>query len=68
MRLDTELMHTDILRRLNAIKKPQCYLAKKLNVARSTFWRLSKGKDITVNTFLILTEWLDNDLERYIKK
>jgi len=68
MILDTKLMHSDILKRLNEIKKPQRYLTEKLKISRATFWRLSQRKDITVNTFLILAQWLDKDLNRYIKK
>ena len=68
LELDTKLMHKDILIRLNRIKKPQRHLTKKLNIARSTFWRISKNRDITMNTFLILVYWLEYDPSRYIKK
>ena len=68
LELDTKLMHKDILKRLNAIKKPQQHLTKKINVARSTFWRISQNKDITMNTFLKLVHWLEHDPSRYIKK
>ena len=71
MRLRTDKMHKDILKRLNSINKPQRYLTEKLGVARSTMWRLGQGKDITVSTFLILAEWLDDgiqDINKYIKK
>ena len=61
-------MHKDILIRLNKIKKPQNYLTKKLNISRSTFWRLSQNKDITMQNFLILVHWLEYDPIRYIKK
>lgn len=66
MKLNTSKMHRDILRRLNTIKKPQRYLYEKLGVARSTFWRLGQGKEITVDTFLKLAEWLDKDINEYI--
>lgn len=68
MRLMTEKMHSDILKRLNSIKKPQKHLTKKLGLARSTFWRLSQGREITVTTFLILVEWLDKPIDRYIER
>lgn len=63
--LDTKLMHKDILKRLNLIKKPQKHLTEKLNISRSTFWRLQNGKDITMKTFLILVFWLENEPTRY---
>lgn len=66
MQLNTKKMHKDILKRLNAINKPQRYLTDKLGVARSTFWRLGLGRDVTVNTFLKLVQWLDEDVNRYI--
>lgn len=66
--LDNKLMHKDILKRLNSIKKPQRHLTEKLGISRATFFRLSKGHDITMHTFLTLANWLEKDLERYIKK
>ena len=66
--LDTKLMHSDILKRLNAIKKPQRYITDKLGISRSTFWRLSTGQDITMETFLTLITWLEKEPNRYIKE
>lgn len=68
MELDTKKMHGDILRRLNSIGKPQRYLTEKLGISRATFWRLSQGHELMVNTFLKLAEWLDEDINRYIIK
>lgn len=59
-------MHLDILKRLNSINKPQKYLTKKLGISRATFWRLSQGHELKMNTFLKLVEWLEMPLERYI--
>ena len=67
LELDTKLMHSDILKRLNAIKKPQKYLTDKLGISRATFWRLSTGNDITIQTFLKLVTWLEKEPTRYIK-
>lgn len=67
MKLDTNKMHHDILKRLNQLSRPQRYLTNKLGVSRSTFWRLSQDKDITVKTFLTLVKWLDKPIDRYIK-
>ena len=67
LELDTKLMHSDILKRLNAIKKPQKYLTDKLGISRATFWRLSTGNDITMQTFLKLVTWLEKEPTRYIK-
>jgi plasmid maintenance system antidote protein VapI len=66
MHWDTKKMHTDILRRLNSIKKPQRYLTEKLGVHRSTLYRISQGNDITTKTFLTLIKWLDYPAERYL--
>jgi predicted DNA-binding transcriptional regulator AlpA len=68
VRINSKKMHRDILIRLNSIKKPQKHLTTKLGIARSTFWRLSKDKEITTNTFLKLVEWLDKGFEEYITK
>lgn len=67
MRLKTKLMHRDILIRLNSINKPQRYLTEKLGISRSTLWRLNLEKDITVETFLKLVQWLERSPERYIE-
>ena len=68
LELDTKLMHSDILKRLNAIKKPQRYITDKLGISRSTFWRLSTGQDISMETFLTLINWLEKEPNRYIKE
>lgn len=68
MYLDSKLLHTDILKRLNAIKKPQRHLPQRLGVQRSTLYRLSIGREITMGTFLKLLHWLDEDSNRYIKR
>lgn len=67
MTLDTKKMHRDILRRLGSINKPQWYLTEKLNISRFTLHRLGQGKEITVKTMFILIEWLDKDINYYIK-
>lgn len=66
MILDTKKMHFDILKRLNSIKKPQRYLTEKLGVSRATFWRLSQGHEMKVNTFLKLVEWMEGDINDYL--
>lgn len=66
--LDNKALHRDLLRRLNELKKPQAYLCERLKIARSTFWRISQNKDITLTTFFKLMEWLDEDLNTYVKK
>jgi predicted DNA-binding transcriptional regulator AlpA len=66
MILDTKKMHYDILKRLNSIKKPQRYLTEKLGVSRATFWRLSQGHEMKVNTFLKLVEWMEGDINDYL--
>jgi hypothetical protein len=65
---DTRLIHKDILKKLNAINKPQRYLTEKLNISRATFWRMQQGKRITIDVFLTVLNWLDNEPQRYIYK
>jgi hypothetical protein len=67
MLLDTALMHKDILKKLYAIEKPQRYLTEKLKISRSTLFRMSHNKELTMTTFLILITWLDECPSRYIK-
>ena len=65
--VDTKLIHSDILKRLNAIKKPQRHITEKLGISRAIFWRMSKGMPVTMETFLTLLNWLENEPNRYIK-
>lgn len=67
LRLNTEKLFTDLTKKLNAIKQSQGYLTKRLNISRSTLWRVSQNKEITVQTFLKLVSWLEEDVNRYIK-
>ena len=66
--LDRTKLHTDILKRLNEIEKPQRYLEKRINLSRATLSRLLK-KDSTINfeTFFKLIDWLSEEPETYIK-
>ena len=68
LELDTKLMHSDILKRLNAIKKPQRKKKKKLGISRAIFWRISKGMPVTMETFLTLINWLEKEPNRYVKE
>ena len=68
MYLDSEQLHTDIIKKLNRIKKPQKYLKTKIKLSRSTLHRLSIGKPITVYTLFLIVEWLDKDINKYIRK
>ena len=69
MYFDAKKMHSDILKRLNKINKSQRHLKEtSIGVERSTLYRLSQNKHITMETFLILVEWLDKDANYYIKK
>jgi len=65
-KLDSKKMHFDILKKLNTIKKPQRFLTEKINVSRATLYRMSKGKKIDFDTFLILLNWLEESPEKYI--
>ena len=65
-KLDSKKMHFDILKKLNTIKKPQRFLTEKINVSRATLCRMSKGKKIDFDTFLILLNWLEESPEKYI--
>jgi len=62
----TRKMHTDIIKRLDSIKKPRYYLEKKLGISHTVFQRMNKQKHITMKTFIILLEWLDKDASEYI--
>ena len=66
--INSSLLHTRILQRLNAINKPQRELPKRLKINRSTLFRMSKNKPITMETFLNVVHWLDEDPNKFIFK
>lgn len=66
--LNNEKLSRDLYKRLNEIEKPQAYICDRLGLTRSTFWRISRGRPITLETFFKLMGWLDADLNQYIKK
>ena len=68
IKVNNAKLHKDILKRLNAINKPQRHLPETLGVRRSTLYRISIGRNITLETFFKLVEWLDKDLEEYVLK
>jgi predicted DNA-binding protein (UPF0251 family) len=66
--LNIKKLHQDILVKLFQVEKTQEYLAEKLGFGRSVFWRLSKQKPITFETFFKFVEWLDENPETYFEK
>lgn len=64
--IKSSLLHTRILQRLNAIDKSQRELPGRLNINRSTLFRMSKNKTITMETFLNVIHWLDEDPNKFI--
>ena len=66
--LNIKKLHQDILIKLNKVQKTQEYLADKIKLGKSVFWRISKQKPITFETFFKLIEWLDENPETYFEK
>lgn len=65
--LDYDMLHKDIVIKLNSIKKPQRYLDSKDGWSRSTLCRIQHHKKITMETFFVITDWLDVDKTKYFK-
>jgi len=65
--LDYDLLHADILVRLNMIGMPQRYLDRKKGWSRSTLFRIQHHKKITMETFFTITDWLGGDKSKYFK-
>lgn len=66
--IDRKKLHTDILKRLNEIEKPQRYLEKRINISRATIYRLlKKDANLDFSTFFKLIDWLSEEPETYIK-
>lgn len=66
--IDRNKLHTDILKRLNQLGKPQRYLEKRINLSRATLYRLLKeDANLDFTTFFKLIDWLSEEPETYIK-
>lgn len=61
-------MHRDILVKLARVNKSQDYLGKKLGMSRATIARLGYDKDVKLDNYVKLLEWLDEPFEKYITK
>lgn len=68
MRFDHDLLHRDVKSKMRLSAMSQNEMVENIGVARSTLWRLSKGKDITLETLIKLLEWTKKDINRYIIK
>lgn len=68
MTFNRHKLHGDILAKLAKVNKSQDYLAKKLNMGRSTIARLAYDKDIKLDNYVKLLNWLDKPFENYITK
>lgn len=66
--LDTDRLYRDVTKKRYKAKLSQNDVVREIDLSRSTFFRLSHDKDITMHTFLKLITWLDTDANRYIKQ
>ncbi len=66
--LDRTKLHKDILIKLKVLNRPQNYLKKKINLSRSTLWRLQdENHSIDINTLFRIINWLESEPVKYIK-
>lgn len=65
MNFDSDLLYRDVRKKRQRLSMSQNELAKEIDVARSTFFRLSKNKEITMQTFLKLIKWTGKEATRY---
>lgn len=66
--IDRKKLHTNILKRLNQLEKPQRYLETRINLSRSTLHRLLKeDANLDFVTFFKLINWLGEEPKKYIK-
>ena len=66
MIVNYKLLHTDIIKKLNSLKLSQRSGAKQMGVSRSTINRIYNAKPLLLETYLLITDWLHKDLEKYI--
>lgn len=68
MTVDYDKMHTDIVRKLNRLNVSQRQASEKIGISRATIFRVYKQKPILLETYIKITDWLEQDLDYYIKK
>jgi len=63
-----EKLHADVLRRLAQKNRSQQKLADLKVISRATLHRLQKGKPIQLATLFKIIDWLETDINLYIKQ
>ena len=66
MKLDTENLRKDLIRSTHPNQETQKQLCDKIGIARSTFWRLKGGHELTVSTLLKIIKHLEKPINNYI--
>ena len=66
--IDYDRLHRDVLKKRYRASMSQNDVVRLINISRATFFRLSKHKELTMETFLKLLTWLETEPNRYIKK
>lgn len=67
MIVDYDKMHTDIVKKLNRLNISQRQASERIGISRATIFRVSKYKPLQLETYIKITDWLEKDLNYYIK-
>lgn len=66
--LNHEKLSRHLLRTYQKQSLSQNQLCEKINIARSTLWRLQQGKTITVESLLKIINYIDKPINEYFTK
>ena len=68
MYLDCKKLHTDVFKKLSKEGISQKQLYKETGLSQGVLWHLNYSKDMRATTFISITEWLEKDINEYIKQ
>ena len=66
MKINYNLLHLELIKKIHKLNLTQNQACEAIGIVRPTIFRISKGKTITLETYLILCDWLERDLDYYV--
>lgn len=68
MKFNQKLLDIDLKKKQFYELKSEKETNKEIGISRATRWRISKGKEMTMATFLKCLEWLNQEPNRYFER
>lgn len=66
--IDTNRIHTDVLKKLDSENMSQVKLCQTIEISRPTLWKFGKKASVSLTAMKTLVNWLGKDLNDYLKE